>query len=401
MERLTNPFTPDTGTLPGLVGNDTEGVEDEDTGLFSDDGGAPFSAAEIDIYPQQATVFSLMRRIREKELDLAPNFQRGQNLWKPQQQSQFIESLVLGIPVPVFYFTEERTVLDGIVRSRWQVVDGLQRLCSIRNFMIPDDSCRRLRLTGLEYLKQFEGKLFPELPGPIQRNIEESQLSTFIIRSSTPIAVRFNIFKRLNTGGVPLSQQEIRHALNQGVASDFLRDMAQSPLFSDATRHKISPNRMNDREFVNRFLAFRILPLSEYRDMDSFLNLSLQKFASLDVKKRDIVRSDFLDSLSAIRHSFADKAFCRFDIVSGKWLSNINKALFEVLVSSVSKLSVDARQRFSNNPNSLQEFQKLFSDDTDEGLSSVCSISTGRASRVRRRHEIVHEYLNNVAGQFK
>lgn len=369
-------------------------IEEEDLGFFDNEGCVPFSAADIDIYPQQVTVFNIVRRLESGELDLSPDFQRSQDIWNRQQQSRLIESLILGIPIPSFYFTDDREKKEGSIRSKWQVVDGLQRLCSIRNFMVEDAT---MKLTGLEYLKQFEGMAFNDLPAPYRRNIEETQLTAYLIRSTTPEAVRFNIFKRLNTGGKPLSQQEIRHALNQGVAADFLKRMAEHPLFRETTLGKANPKRMSDREFVNRFLAFRILPLERYADMDSFLNQSLKRFAALDEAARTAIESDFLDSLSVLHETLQEKAFCRFDSVAGKWLPNLNKALFEVFTSVLSQLPHEARMRFRANPFALKEYKNLFLDDSETGLSSVTSISTGRASRVRRRHEIVRVYLQKMS----
>ena len=373
-----------------------EQVEEEDLGSFENEGGVPFSAADIDIYSQQITVFNIARRLESEELDLSPDFQRSQDIWSRQQQSRLIESLILGIPIPSFYFTDDRDRKGGTLRGKWQVVDGLQRLCSIRNFMVRDMSGRTMKLAGLEYLKQFEGLAFEELPAPYRRNIEETQLTVYLIRSTTPEAVRFNIFKRLNTGGTPLSQQEIRHALNQGVSSEFLKRMAEHPLFRETTQGKANPKRMSDREFVNRFLAFRMLTLDNYADMDSFLNRSLKLFATLDEPDRERIESDFLESLSVLRDVLHEKAFCRFDSGTGKWLSNLNKALFEVFTSALSQLPHENRMRFHDNPLALEEYKNLFLDESETGLSSVTSISTGRASRVRRRHEIVQAYLQKM-----
>lgn len=361
----------------------------------------PFSAAEVDITPTQLSVFNIGRRIKFGELDLEPNFQRGQNIWDRQRQSRLVESLMLGIPVSSFYFTDEKSIVDGVPTNKWQVVDGLQRLCSIRNFMIgiPDEKNRKLKLSGLEYLRQYDGKTFDEIPPPVQRTVEEAQLTVFVIRASTPSAVKFNIFKRLNTGGVPLSQQEIRHALNQGPAADFLRDMADSTEFRMATGNRVGTRRMADREYVNRFLAFFVQDVREYQDMDSFLNQALKVFARKSKDEQDFVRREFLDTLSLFGRVFKEHAFSRIDMKSGMFLKPINKALFEVLTSETAKLSANARDRLERNPETTSAFRSLLADESEEGLSSVVGISTGRTSRVVRRHEIIRDFLEKLTGE--
>lgn len=156
----------------------------------------------------------------------------------------------------------------------WSVVDGIQRLTAIARFMALDTvGMRPLRLGGLDYLQQFHGMGHQDLPGRLRIRLRETQVDVHIVRHGTPEAVKYNVFSRVNTGGPPLSRQEIRHAMIPGPVRDFLADLAEDSTFGEATDWSVSNERMADREMVLRFLAFRLSPPAEYReqDFDQFL----------------------------------------------------------------------------------------------------------------------------------
>jgi uncharacterized protein with ParB-like and HNH nuclease domain len=166
--------------------------------------------------------------------------------------------------LPAFYF-------DGSDDNKWLVVDGLQRLSSIRHFVL--DKANPLRLTGMEFLTGLDGKTYDQLDLSLQRLIEETPVVVYLINPGTPADVKFNIFKRINTGGLKLEPQEIRHALFQGTPSKFIAELAEMEEFRAATTYSIQSHRMLDRDFANRFLAFYVFPYDKYQpDLDTFMS---------------------------------------------------------------------------------------------------------------------------------
>jgi hypothetical protein len=146
----------------------------------------------------------------------------------------------------------------------------LQRLTVFKRFIIDGT----LELSQLEFLRQFEDMKFQQLPRPMQRRIEETQVTVSLIQPGTPEDVRYYLFKRINTGGLPLTPQEIRHALNQGKASILLASLAHDKDFIQATGGSLQAQRMADRECVLRFFAFRLTRPEQYhsQDLDGFLH---------------------------------------------------------------------------------------------------------------------------------
>lgn len=359
-------------------------VEYED--LSSDDlMEKPFNPTEIDITTKPLTIDLLLKRLKAEpiEIDLSPAFQRKGDLWDDKKQSQLIESLLIKFPLPAFYF-------DGSDNNKWLVVDGLQRLSALRNFVI----LKTLKLKGLEFLNKLHGLTFDDLPRNLQRQIEEAQITAYIINAGTPEEVKFNIFKRINTGGLILNSQEIRHALNQGVPAKFVEELANSIDFQEATG-KINPDRMLDREFITRFLAFRIKPVSEYKpDLDTYMNLKMGEIKTLSDSNREELKSSFISSMKLAKKIFGNWAFRKvFD--KNERRRPINKALFEVWSAELSRLSEEQREILLIKGEVLfSNFIDLMNDDS-VFVASITS-ATGDKTRVSHRYTKIQGIIRNT-----
>lgn len=282
-----------------------------------------FIPADVNITPRNFSIETIVDRLAHDEIDLKPNFQRAGGLWSAEKQSQLIESLMLKIPLPTFYF-------DAASEDKWVVIDGLQRLTALKNFMVEEEEGKKLHLTGLEYLKEFEGYTYSELPRQYFRRIRETQIMVYTVEKGTPEEVVFNIFKRINTGGLILEPQEIRHALYQGKATELVGKLAKTPEFLTVTENKISTVRMADCEYVTRFVAFTELDYrTEYKgNIDNYLILAMKKLNNLSENELKHIEDNFKNIMKSC-YAIMDKyAFRRYGSTSKR--GPINKAIFEL-----------------------------------------------------------------------
>lgn len=203
--------------------------------------------AVIKVSRDQYSAFEIKRMVEEtEELVLAPDFQRNK-VWKTEQKHELIESLLMGIPIPVIYVFENE---QGVK----QMVDGRQRVSTIIDFMN-----NRFALSKLGLLHQFNGARFKDLPPLYRSKLERYQLLVYVIEPPTPERVKYDIFDRVNRGGTQLNNQEMRNALYCGESTRLLQELSQLSSFLQATGGSIQPKRMRDQYVILRFLAFYLL----------------------------------------------------------------------------------------------------------------------------------------------
>ncbi|MEU4643405.1 DUF262 domain-containing protein [Micromonospora sp. NPDC023814] len=354
----------------------------------------PFDPELIDVVTRTTTVDLLLSRVRTERVDLQPDFQRQAGIWKAVAKSRLIESLLLRIPLPTFYAAET----DDEV---WAMVDGIQRLTTIVQFIEPESiGAEPLRLRNLEYLgKEYDNATFADLPGRLQTRLRETELIVHLIRRGTPEEVKFNIFARINTGGLPLSRQELRHALMPGQGRIMLRQWADSDAFTSATGHSVRSDRMADREMILRFLAFRLTDPDGYEgdDFDRFLRVSMKALNSLSSQETEELQRQFEKAMSAATRIFGSYAFRKRDRHGGPRRLPINKALFETVAVNLAvstdeqiALLVKRKDRVKD------EFLKLMSD---VDFQSAISQGTGDPAKVRLRFAAIREVFDEVADQ--
>jgi len=381
-ERLDNGLINDNTEI---CGDGCTGIEDEQN-AGSEDIEEPFDPSKLRVDTKTLTIDLLVSRIERNEIDLNPEFQRKGGIWKDPVQSRLIESLIIAIPIPAFYF-------DATNEEKWLVVDGLQRLFTLKRFIVDED----LTLSGLEFVNDQEGKKFSGLPRKFQRRILETQVITYLIKEGTPGKVKFNIFKRINTGGLPLSTQEIRNALNPGNATKLLKKLAESDEFLNATDRSIRDERMADRECVLRFLAYTITPYTEYKikDLDGFLNECMKKINEMSDTQLADLEQKFLRAMRIAYRVFGHYAFRKMIKIGGLVPRQpINKALFEAWSVTLNKLKDSDVELLEERKDELfEKYDKLLSEV--EFFNAV-SVGTDNVYKVKIRFKEIEDLIQEV-----
>lgn len=298
----------------------------------------------INVIDKPLPVGTLISRIEHGELLLDAEFQRKAGLWDFPIKSRLIESMIIGLPIPAFYF-------DGSDDDEWLIIDGLQRISAINDFVN-----EKYILTDLDYLPEIEKKSFSQLEQKYKRKITEYAILAYIIQKPTLKGITYKIFKTINTSALKLESQEIRHAINPGIPSMFLKEIASKEWFKKGVilsdRQK---DRMEDRETALRFIAFQRTKFSEYSpEISNFLDSSMTDIYDIPEHKRELYLNELEEIFNIIYGTLGENAFSRslFDD-SGSY--GHNNVLFELLTYGLSILSKEKRNQLLNNSAKFKE----------------------------------------------
>ena len=355
----------------------TEEVESPVEGLDEQNGtwgGYPLD--DFLIRSETRTVHDVIRRIDQSNYIMNPDFQRD-FIWGVEKQSKLIESVIMRIPLPVFYLAENE-------EGKMIVVDGLQRLSTFHGFVNDD---LRLKLSDRDDINR---KKFSELPPKIKNRIEDCNLILYIMDSKVPERARLDIFERVN-GGIALTRQQMRNCLFMGEATRFLKEEANSDPFKKATGKSLNTKTMRDREFVNRFCAFQILGFKEYKgDMDDFLARALRKMNKMDAEKLQELSGQFRVGLSNNYFLFKQNAFRKHEKNQQK-RGVLNASLWDVMSTGLSKADTSCVE--SNSVHLREVFYSLLED---EDFNNSITIATNDTKKVTKRFEMVQDQISSV-----
>ena len=363
-----------TSALAAVV-EEVEGVgSPEDSGL-----GGEYPLDTMMIRTESRTVHDVLRRIDRGDFIMDPDFQRD-FIWDERKQSKLIESVLMRIPLPVFYIAENS---DG----KLVVVDGLQRLSTFQNF-----ATGKLRLR-LPERPELNGKLFAEIDRKLQNRIEDCNLTLYVIDSKAPERARLDIFDRVNSG-VPLTRQQMRNSLYMGPATRFLKEQAEQELFLKATGGSLNRGRMRDREFINRFCGFLLFALDDYRgDMDLFLSQTLQRMNALGTEDLKNLSLRLNTGLANNYKLFDRYAFRKHTAERQGRRGFINASLWDVMATGLSRY--DESQVNSSEARLRTEFYRLL-DDPD--FNDAITLGTNQTNRVKLRFQMANQMFREVFG---
>ncbi|MBO0526479.1 DUF262 domain-containing protein [Clostridium botulinum] len=305
-----------------------------------------YSLENIKIDPGYFSVFELKRKYdrtktkkresteytkadKRNQIILDSDFQR-EKVWNRKQQSELIESVLMGLPIPIMYLSEDK--FGNLI-----VVDGRQRLTAFFEFLD-----NKFELTELKILNKLSNKKFDEIEPIYQSKIEDYQLITQIIKPPTPDTVKFHVFDRVNRGGTPLNNQEMRNALYQGNSTKLLERLSKDELFKTATANGLKPKRMKDKYIILRSIAFYLWvqnlltddqgKLIKYEgDIDDFLGKTMEYLNFVEESILINLEGKFKVAMRNANRILGEDAFRLTRNESGN-KSPINMNVFEVLV---------------------------------------------------------------------
>ena len=309
----------------------------------------PFDAEKIRVDQQMLSVKYMLELMEQNLIELNPGYQR-RSVWKDnKKKSLLIESLMLRIPIPAFYFYENE---DG----KYQVIDGQQRLTTIKEFVDGEFRLSKLEYLGIEYNK----KKFEDLDTKYVQRIYRTQIAVNILDARSPKNVIYDIFRRVNTGGVNLNPQEMRNAICKQEVRDFLVKSTQNENYIMATRGRVKDDRMDSQELVLRFYAFYMLYdyennilHYEYPNIASMLDDAIESLNKMNPERREELFQKFDLAMKRSYEAFGKYAFSKIQRDGSgvkRNLDYINKSLFSsfsvlLLNSDFDNMNIKAYQK--------------------------------------------------------
>lgn len=276
------------------------------------------------------SLFELKRRYSAspKRIILDSDFQR-EDIWRRENKAELVESVLMGLPLPIFYFNQDK--YGNLI-----VVDGRQRLTALFSYMDDD-----YRLNNLKILPELNTKKFSELL-PVQRTrIEDFQIQAHVIMPPTPDRIKFDIFDRVNRGGMRLNRQEMRNALYQGEATCLITRLAESKAFETATgKAFLREKRMKDKYILTRFITFYLYQNKALKDekgamyvykddIDEFLGIGMDALNYMESSEICKIEKMVLDCLEKSYFYLGEDGF---RLSGGERRSPINMNVFETVM---------------------------------------------------------------------
>jgi len=345
----------------------------------------PFNPSEINIISKPDTLHNIIERLNHDEIDMNTDFQRHAELWGNPKMSRLIESILIRFPLPAFYF-------DASNEEKWLIVDGLQRLSAIRKFVIE----QKLTLRGLEYLTDFNGMKYDDLHRTYKRRIDECPVTLFLIQPGTPEAVKYSIFRRINTGGLVLTDQEIRNAMAKPAIRAYLEGLASYEYLKKTIGDQ--SRRMVDQELVLRYLAFQFMDYEQTKkNISTFLDEMINKLKKSSSAELDSYRKSFQQAIYRCWQIFGAVAFEKRTNDQNTRRRRKNSTLFEVWTNALAALSESEMETlYERREELIQKDLDMMTKDNDYFKSITYSTQKKDHFRIRRDKvaQIIMEVLH-------
>lgn len=357
-------------------------------------------SAKVSTDSYSMSVGELASMYQGGELNIHPEFQRFFR-WRIEQKSKFIESLLLGIPVPPVFVAEQSS-------SKWDVIDGLQRLSTILEAMGElrnEDGKKKegLCLTRTKYLPSLEGKLWNcedpenELPESARIKIKRARLDVNIVKNTSDEIAKYEIFQRLNTGGSLATDQEVRNCILIMTNKDFFYWFKQLGEYEKFSKCIILTERSEeeafDLELLTRFIVFSIsdmTKLSRIEELGTFLTDEIVDIAGNSSFSRDQIKSVFEKTFDYLASVLEQDSFRKFNVEKRKYYGSTLVSLFEVLAVGIGRHLLAGRELPL--PDAFIEKHKLFS--TYDELNQYTKSGVRSSTRIPKTIEFGENWLN-------
>lgn len=339
------------------------------------------------------TTETIANQLEKGNIDINPKFQR-RDAWTQEEKSRLIESLMLGLPVPTIILAEMKDKKNSFV-----VIDGKQRLLSIKQFCSKKKEFTKLRLKKLEVLSELDGKTMQDLAEDSKYDrfltaFENATIRTIVIKNWPSEQFLYSVFLRLNTGSKPLSPQELRQALHPGKFLDFLDDAtAESKEMMRLLRNIKADSRMRDIELALRYYGYLYNREHYNGNLREFLDDTCKKMNEIWEKEQTKIKMQFTELEKSINFCFdifgQKQAFSKWE--NGDYNNRFNRALFEVFTFYFS----DTNVRYSLNREQFEQgFRKIC--ETDSAFMDSISNTTKELKRVEKRFRTIEELIDKI-----
>ena len=323
------------------------------------------------------SVEDTVRMIEKGRIFLEPDFQRNSQVWDYKTASQLIESVLLNVPIPPIYVAEEDN-------GTWNIIDGLQRLTSFKNFYEG-----KFKLRGLDSLKELNKQNYDSLNPNAKNILDNGSLRIILITKESHPEMKYDVFMRLNRGSVKLTEQELRNCLYRGNLNDLIKELRNNQQLLSILNLDKPHKRMDDAELILRYFALsrhfnkEEVKINGYKGiMKTFLNAYMEENKTISDERVKELRQKFNNTLNNVYTIFGINSFKRIE-ADGEYYKWMNKAIYDVIMLSFEQY--DLNKLLNKKAEIIESLKKCINEDKDFEDSITVGTSEPRRLEYRLR----------------
>ena len=358
--------------------NDTEIFENNVTEYsegYEDNLQVPKELRKIRTQAYDKSVEDTVRMIEKGRIFLEPDFQRYSQVWDYKTASQLIESVLLNVPIPPIYVAEEDN-------GTWNIIDGLQRLTSFKNFYEG-----KFKLRGLDSLKELNKQNYDSLNSNAKSILDNGSLRIILITKESHPEMKYDVFMRLNRGSVKLTEQELRNCLYRGNLNDMIKDLRNNQQLLNILKLDKPHKRMDDAELILRYFALsrhfneEELKINGYKGiMKTFLNAYMDENKTISEERVEELRQKFNNTLNKVFSIFGINSFKRIE-ADGSYYPWINKAIYDFIMLGFEKYDLECL--LAKKSEIIEALKKCINEDKD--FEDSITVGTSEPRRMEYR----------------